>query len=81
MFKDFCYKKHHFLLADKGYSFIRQRGFTLISPKRATKEDFHFENKLNTMNSNLTREVTAVRNVVEHIIGEFKTQYKKLVSI
>lgn len=38
VFKDFCYLPNHFLIGDKGYSYIRKRNFTLITPKRPGKE-------------------------------------------
>ena len=80
LFTDLCYKDNHYLLADKGYSYIRKRNFHLITPRRAGYMDNYKENTLNKLNSNITREVTAVRNVVEHVIGTFKNQWKKLVK-
>ena len=71
-------KRIDFLIADRGYSFCTPRNFVLVTPKRCTANDYWKEKVLNSMNSNFSREVTAIRNVVEHVIGVFQTQWKKL---
>lgn len=69
-----------FIIADRGYSFCTPRPFNLVTPKRCTANDYWKEKVLNSMNSNFSREVTAIRNVVEHIIGVFQSQWKKLAT-
>ena len=59
-----------YLIGDKGYSFARvNRLWNLITPRRAGRYDNYFGNILNSANASWTREVTAIRNVVEHVIG------------
>ena len=69
-----------FIVADRGYSYCTPRKFTLVTPKRCTVNDYWKIKVLNSMNANFSREVTAIRNVVEHIIGIFQLQWKKLAK-
>ena len=58
-------------MADKGYTFVKKRpnGPQLMTPQRAKRGEDCKTQTLNSENANFSRRVTAVRNVVEHIIG------------
>ena len=72
--------EYDLVVADKGYSFVRKRKFKVITPVRCNTLDEFLEKKLNSLNANKSRLITALRNVVEHSIGMLKLQFRRLGS-
>lgn len=68
------------VVGDKGYSFSRNRVYNLLTPLRASREDEWSRDTLNSINACFTRQITAIRNVVEHVIGQLKMQWKRLAG-
>ena len=77
-FRELITEKGDYVVGDKGYSYLRARKWILLTPLRTGEEDDGINNTLSALNANFTRQITAIRNIVEHYISLIKNQFRKL---